>query len=214
MILGQVDNSKYLKYLKMNFIEYLTSIDNLPKEGKSWYISMDTFASSITIDGICLNRIDIYGKLNSDESFEEMKISITFRYQIGKGNENSYHEVFYNLNSVIPFISNLEKTHFICKECNLLCKKNDKESEYCKECRMFKCLLDYKNEDSQVCSICQESTFRFRLECGHHFHTGCLANMNRKNIRCPNCRMKLSNEFIEKIFQSSYDESDSESDYE
>lgn len=198
----------------MNFVEYLTSIDNLPKEGKSWYMTMDTFASSINMDGISLNTIELYGKLNSEESFEQMKITITFRYHIGKGSELAYHEVFYDLNSVIPFVSNLDKTHFICKECNLISKKNGKEEELCKECKIFKCILDYKKEEYQVCSICQESTFRFRLECGHQFHTGCLANMNRKNIRCPNCRMKLSKDFIEKIFQNFYDDSDTESEYE
>lgn len=198
----------------MNFIEYLTSINNLPKEGKSWYMIMDTFASCIKMDGISLHTIELYGKLNTEESFEQMKITITFRYHIGKGNELTYHEVFYDLNSVIPFISNLDSTHFICKECNFICKKINNEDEYCKECRIFKCLLDFKNEESQICSICHDCTFRFRLECGHQFHIGCLANMNRKNIRCPNCRMKLSNDFVEKIFQNSYDDSDTESEYE
>lgn len=198
----------------MNFIEYLESFDCLPMEGKPWYMNLDTFASCLHMDGISLNSLQLYGKLSKDENYEKMKISVTFRYSIGKAEEVCYNECIQGLHTVLPFLSNVDNTHFTCKECGSLYKRNNIKDDYCKECKMFKCIVDLKNEVYPTCSICQESTFRFRLECGHSFHIGCLANMNRFNLRCPNCRMKVSKDFIDRIFNHSEEESESDYDEE
>ena len=66
----------------------------------------------------------------------------------------------------------------------------DKTQEMCQNCLMENYMNEYKNIESEYCSICLEHTKTFiTTHCGHKFHRACISKL--KKNECPMCRKNL-----------------------
>ena len=159
-------------------------------------------------------NIILRGKCMYDD-LDLMKVQIEVHYKYGNSTVIVYRKTIKGVENTFDFLFKMNQTHKSCRECSILFENEKNDSAVCKDCKFFEFLSKSKNE-SEICSICQESVHRFVLECGHSFHLGCLAGMEKQNAKCPNCRMKLSNSVIQRVYGNDYldyeDSDDEDSD--
>lgn len=103
---------------------------------------------------------------------------------------------FRNTTQLFEWILEILWVHKRCPECLGLSENN-----ICYACAAVKNSWEFavaKNYTQYfpVCTICFDSVFTSRLECGHYFHKTCIVEYCRKNtddvLKCPNCRTPFS----------------------
>lgn len=196
----------------MSSLDFLKSINNVPQEGKEWHYHIDLKSSQFKMENLNFKSVSMSGKFNKD--FDKMKITTRIEYSYGNSFKSTYLKYSCGVENAFHDLFTIEKTHRSCKECSVLFEKENENTEVCKECLFFLFLSNQKKNEKKICSICQEEVYRYELECGHSFHLGCLAGLNRKDAKCPNCRMGINGKMKTEIFKSHNDWyiSDSESD--
>jgi hypothetical protein len=192
---------------------YLTDYDLWPKLGKRWDFNVKTLFSGYQLNDVNIMDIQLFGILKKDLDYDKMKIHVTVDYRYGNAYPDTFTKFVVGLEKAMSYVLQLERNVFSCSECSRIYEKCQKDMTMCKDCTFFKIRheLNHKN-DYEICSICQEDAYRFQLECGHHFHMGCLSKLNPSQLKCPNCRHPISKQFIRRYFNISSN-SDSCSSY-
>ena len=198
----------------MSSLEFLKSINNVPEKGKDWFYHVDLKSSQFKMENLNFMSVSMSGKLKED--IDTMKITIKIEYSYGNSFKSTYQKPSFGIENAFRDLLHMENTHTACKECSSLFEKENEKTEVCKQCMFFVFRSKQKKDETKICSICQEEVFRYQLECGHSFHLGCLAGLNRKDAKCPNCRMGINSKMKLEIFKSRNQwyasDSDSESD--
>lgn len=172
---------------------------------------------------------------------KKMNIDVTILYDHGKWIDLEHSIQLHGVEQVYDFLINYKKYINLCKECgfmycnlpeNCAYKSRNEEVEFvdtdgnklknenlCSKCTPYS-LIHFLQESSKICSICQEPSFRFHLDCGHCFHLGCLTKLSSNNLKCPNCRAEIPMSFFNQFLpphklllqEECYSESDSTSE--
>jgi hypothetical protein len=197
----------------MSSLEFLKSINNVPLEGKEWFYHIDLNSSQFKIEDLNVKKVSMRGKCK--ENVDTMRITTKIEYSYGNSYRSTCFKYSFGIENAFNDLFTIETTHRACKECSTLFQKEKEDTEVCKQCMFFVFLSKQKKNEKKICSICQEEVFRYELECGHSFHIGCLAGLEKKDAKCPNCRMGINGKMKTEIFKSRndwYDVSDSDSD--
>lgn len=180
-------------------LSFLREQDCLPNVGTPWEYTLDTLFSGVHLENITIFHIMLSGKLLKENQFQKMKININIHYRCGNCNPYSFSKHVVGLENAFLCVLQLDKHVSSCSECSLLFE--DKENRnICKDCSFFKFHRSFHTDQETICSICQEPVYRFRLDCGHFFHMGCLSKLDQDHLRCPNCRQPISQSFLSKYF--------------
>lgn len=200
----------------MSSLDFLKSINNFPQKGKEWYYHVDLNSSQFKINDLDIKKVSMRGKCK--ENIDTMQITTRIEYSFGNSYRSTYFKYSRGIETAFKDLLNIQTTHCACKECSTLFEKEKEDTQVCKECMFFLFLSKEKKNEAKICSICQEEVYRYELECGHSFHLGCLAGMEKKDAKCPNCRMGIDKKMKVEIFKSRNDwyisDSDSDSDSE
>ena len=166
-------------------------------EKKRWYFHMNLKYSSFTMTNTRFQEALITGLPCITP--EECKINVNIHYHIG--NSNHLHCVpatVKGYKEASEYLFTFTEKYNICTECAGIYKKENDDS-MCGKC-IFLRFYTKEKKINDVCTICQDPVFRTKLPCGHMFHTTCLLEMDKKDMSCPNCRMKIPAYIVNDLF--------------
>ncbi len=189
----------------MQAIEYLKEIDNLPIPGERWTYVVETEHSGIFLQDMNIEEIILTSHLDKiTADYTTMKVEVEIVYKCGHLSPSAFYKQITGLETAMMYIFQLGNHVQPCRECTTLFETNRKEgSTLCKDCRFFEFHDRINQVGEKTCSICQEPVVRFRLDCGHFFHIGCLSRLNKNQLRCPNCRAPISRKFLHRFMKKS-----------
>lgn len=171
-----------MKHFYEHFYEHL--LTKIPKEKhREWFHHIDLKNTCYKLEDAVLEEVILTG-MGSDNP-DEISMNAIIHYFIGNSLRlNSFRFKMKGVRCMLDALFNLPFQSVVCKECGQI--RIDK-TEKCENCLFVKDFSDIKLKHS-VCTICQDSAFRTMLPCGHCFHLTCLLQMDRQNMKCPNCR--------------------------
>lgn len=175
---------------------------------KRWYHHIDLEHSNYVMEFAQFQEVVLTGHPCTKP--ENCRIDVNFHYCIGNSHQvHCIHIKASGYKEAAAILFSFPQFHHICKECGGVVEK----SKACSSC-LFHRLYAEQHGKKEVCTICQESVYRTRLPCGHHFHLTCLLQLNRIGMSCPNCRMRIPTSMVDAWFGSSDDEDESEDEHD
>jgi hypothetical protein len=168
-----------------------------------------------------MNEKDILEKYYIMECYDKLKTLKTFKiYKLWIKNESISSHVSYfpiktceqsilyydfpneitTIKETINHVFELLWKFKMCNECFYLVNHDKTICDYCLMSQFYWSYgLTQKIVDSiPTCSICLESVYKSKLECGHYFQKTCLIKMipsyyyENQEIKCPLCRQLLT----------------------
>lgn len=165
---------------------------------------IDVENTGFHIDFIKIQEIYIE-TINGGSSVSNRKYKIGIRYEIGNSTKDYYYYYIENsMEGVARYILEFGNSQKICMDCGLIIDKDNK----CIECEFFKIMSEYRGLTNVLCSICQDVAVRTMLPCGHYFHYVCLLQLEKKNLKCPNCRCPVPTYVCERLWEEKEDSDD------
>jgi hypothetical protein len=202
-----MDKEKAIEKLE----NYLSTLIQKNSHREEWHHYIDIENTGYSIDHLKLQDIiiEMTNEKCTGNKDNHRKYKINIRYQIGNSEKDYCHCRLENtLKEVAKFILDFGDMYKICMDCGILITKD----KSCVDCEFFRILNEYRGITNNVCSICHETVLRTMLPCGHYFHYVCILQLEKKNIKCPNCRFPIPKHVCDSLFRDE-DEEQTDDEY-
>ena len=189
-------SESYMQLIVKDFIKSLEKKNNIRinefMRDLNCKINLESHCRNFKIINLNIKR----KRVTNLSSYFHAQFSYSFRYLPDVKFHHLFSLDFRSYSSIFGKILELLWTGTICKECLGICN-----TKKCDSCNISKNYWDYGIakgyiEYIPVCTICFDSVYTSRYECGHYFHRSCILQYNynqpEESLNCPNCRKKLT----------------------